>query len=289
MAAPPPFSWTGGAIHLDVIVGAGLLGGAYLGLMYMGGRDGPPKPPTWDGRMASAPDRRLASVHDGRVASAVMFFGGLLALVAALNGPLHDLSDYYLFSAHMVQHLVLTLVVPPLLLAGTPAWMADAVLGAIMRYRPLDALVRTLTRPLPAFACYAVALIAWHLPGPYNAALETHAWHVVEHVVLIATAVLGWWPILSPSARAPALPYGAQLLYLFVFGMPMTVVAAFVTGADQVLYPFYAAAPRIFDITPLTDQRLGGVIMWVPAAIIPVLVFSLVFFRWVAAEADADA
>ena len=83
MAAPPPFSWTGGAIHLDVIVGAGLLGGAYLGLMYMGGRDGPPKPPTWDGRMASAPDRRLASVHDGRVASAVMFFGGLLALVAA--------------------------------------------------------------------------------------------------------------------------------------------------------------------------------------------------------------
>jgi putative membrane protein len=269
MPAPPPFSWTSASLHLDVIVGAGLLGGAYLGAWLMheksgsGGSGGPSRPP--------------------------MFFSGLLALVVALNGPLHDLSDYYLFSAHMVQHLVLTLVVPPLLLAGTPAWMADAVLRALARPRPLGALIGVLTRPLPAFACYAVALVAWHLPGPYNAALETHAWHVVEHVLLIATAGLGWWPILSPSTVAPALPYGAQLLYLFVFGMPMTVVAAFVTGAEHVLYPFYAAAPRIFDITPLADQRLGGVIMWVPAAIIPVLVFSLVFFRWVAAEADADA
>jgi putative membrane protein len=218
-----------------------------------------------------------------------MFMGGLLALVVALNGPLHDLSDYYLFSAHMVQHLVLTLVVPPLLLAGTPAWMADGLLRALARRRPARVIIAALTHPIVAFACYAVALIAWHLPGPYNAALETHGWHVVEHVVLIATATLGWWPVLSPATVAPPLPYGAQLLYLFVFGIPMTVVAAFVTRAEHVLYPFYAAAPRIFDITPLTDQRLGGVIMWVPAAIIPVLVFSVVFFRWVASEADADA
>jgi len=278
MAAVPSFSWTNASIHLEVIVGAGLLAGAYLGAWAMrsvdtGGSDGPGDPP---GRAGTGLSRAL------------LFFGGLLALVAALNGPLHDLSDYYLFSAHMVQHLVLTLVVPPLVLAGTPAWMADRLLRAISRWRPAGTLIRVLMRPLPALACYAVALIAWHLPGPYNRALETHAWHVVEHVMLIATAVLGWWPILSPATVAPPLPYGAQLLYLFVFGIPMTVVAAFVTGAEHVLYPFYAAAPRIFDITPLADQRLGGVIMWVPAAVIPVVVFSLVFFRWVAVEADAD-
>jgi putative membrane protein len=262
--APPPFSWTSGAVHLDVIVGAGLLGGAYLG--------------AWLSRR-KAPG----------VTQPLLFFTGLLALVAALNGPLHDLSDYYLFSAHMVQHLMLTLVVAPLLLAGTPTWMADALLETLVRVRPLGAIIGALTRPLPAFTCYAVALIAWHLPGPYNAALESHRWHVAEHLVLIASAVLGWWPILSPATVAPALPYGGQLLYLFVFGMPMTVVAAFVTRAEHVLYPFYAAAPRIFDITPLTDQRIGGVIMWVPAAVIPVLVFSVVFFRWVAAEAEVDA
>ena len=80
----------------------------------------------------------------------------------------------------------------------------------------------------------------------------------------------------------------AQLLYLFVFGMPMTVVAAMITSAEQVLYPFYEAAPRITDLTPLADQRLGGLIMWVPSGLIPLAAFTVVYFRWVAAEADED-
>jgi putative membrane protein len=149
--------------------------------------------------------------------------------------------------------------------------------------------VRTLTRPLPAFTVYAVALVAWHLPGPYNAALEVHGWHVVEHLTLMGASLIGWWPIVSPSRLAPALPYAAQLLYLFVFGIPMTVVAAMITGAEHVLYPFYEAAPRITALTPLADQRLGGVIMWVPSGLIPLAAFTIVFFRWVAAEADEPA
>src|SRR5438034_1099457 len=127
------------------------------------------------------------------------------------------------------------------------------------------------------------------LPGPYNAALEIHGWHIVEHLVLLATAVLAWWPVASASTLAPRLHYGAQILYLFAFGVPMTVVASMITGAERVLYPFYAAAPRLWDLTPLADQRLGGVIMWVPAALIPLAAFTVVFFRWVAAEADEDA
>ncbi|HEU5323046.1 MAG TPA: cytochrome c oxidase assembly protein, partial [Methylomirabilota bacterium] len=144
------------------------------------------------------------------------FLGGLLALLAALNGPLHDLGDGYLFSAHMVQHLVLTLLVPPLLLAGTPRWLADALLAPVLARRAGAAVVRTLTHPLVALAVYTVALVAWHLPGPYDAALEAHGWHVVEHVVLLAAAGLAWWPLLSPASRAPALPSAAQLLYVFV-------------------------------------------------------------------------
>ncbi|MGH7346500.1 MAG: cytochrome c oxidase assembly protein, partial [Candidatus Rokuibacteriota bacterium] len=77
-------------------------------------------------------------------------------------------------------------------------------------------------------------------------------------------------------------------LYLFAFGIPMTVVAAMITGAETTLYPFYAAAPRIFDLTALADQRLGGLIMWVPAGLIPLVAFTVVFFRWAAAEAEAD-
>jgi len=258
----PALSWT--SIHGEVVLGVGVVAALYAW--------------RWQARRESP-----------RIGPIARFGLGLLALLAALNGPLHDLSDGYLFSAHMVQHLILTLVVVPLLLTGTPEWMADELLRPLLARRGTAVIVRTLTRPLPAFAAYAVALIGWHLPAPYNTALEIHGWHVVEHLVLLITATLGWWPILSPSTLAPPLPYAAQLLYLFVFGMPMTVVAAFVTAADTVLYPFYEAAPRISSLTPLADQRLGGVIMWVPSGLIPLAAFTAVFFRWAAAEAEEPA
>jgi putative membrane protein len=261
MPAPPPFTWLGGEIHADVLIGVLALAGLY----------------TW---------AIVASRRPAPLAQPLAFFGGCLALLLALNGPLHDLSDYYLLSAHMAQHLVLTLVVPPLWLAGTPGYVLDPLLERVCRSRIAGAVLRAATRPLMALAIYAVVLIGWHLPGPYNAALERHAWHVVEHVSLLTGAVLAWWPILSASRRLPALPYAAQLLYLFAFGMPMTVVAAFVTGAEQPLYPWYAAAPRLFGLTPLTDQQVGGVIMWVPAGIIPLVTFTVVFFRWAAAEPE---
>ena len=105
---------------------------------------------------------------------------------------------------------------------------------------------------MSALALYAVALIGWHLPGPYNAALEHHRLHVLEHLLLIATALVAWWPVLSPSGLLPRLHYGPQILYLFAFGIPMTAVAAMITGAEHILYPFYAAAPRLFELTPVT-------------------------------------
>jgi len=261
MGAPPPFAWLGGEIHLEVFVGVVLLAALYTRAVVA---VAPPPP----------------------IAQPVAFFGACVALLLALNGPLHDLSDYYLASAHMVQHLVLTLVAPPLWLAGTPGVVLDRLLGPLLRFRVLAATARAVTRPLLALSLYAVALVGWHLPGPYNAALEHHAWHIAEHITLLVTGVLAWWPILAPSRRLPALPYAAQLLYLFVFGIPMTVVAAFLTAAEHPLYPWYAAAPRLFGLTPLADQQLAGIIMWVPAGVIPLVAFTVVFFRWVAAEPD---
>ncbi len=260
--APPPFSWTSGELHADVLLGVAALAAAYAIAWARGPR-----------RSAAEPAR---------------FFAGLGVLLAALNGPLHDLSDYYLFSAHMLQHLLLTLLAPPLLLGGTPGWMLDRLVAPLLRWQLGRFAVRATTRPVPALGLYAVALIAWHMPGPYNAALETHGWHVIEHLILISTAVLAWWPVASPSHLAPRLHYGAQILYLFAFGIPMTVVASMITGAEHVLYPYYAAAPRLWGLAPLADQRLGGLIMWVPAGLIPLAAFTVVFFRWAAEEADEE-
>jgi len=250
-----------GEIHVDVIAGLGLIAAAYVAAHRVKGE-------------------RASLRH------AACFASGLGVLLVALNGPLHDLSDRYLLSAHMVQHVLLTLVAPPLILAGTPAWLAEWLLAPVLRQRPTRVIARVVTRPLPALALYAIALWIWHLPRPFGAALAWHPWHVAEHVTLIAGGVLGWWPVLSPSRRLPPLPYAAQTLYLFAFGMPMTIVAALVTAAENVLYPFYRLAPRVTVLSPLVDQRLGGVIMWVPAGVIPLVAFTVIFFRWAADEAD---
>ena len=259
--ASPAFTWLGGEIHAEVVVGVLVIAGLYARAVMTCGERIPLSQP-------------------------LAFFGGCAALLVALNGPLHDLSDYFLFSAHMVQHLLLALVAAPLWLAGTPGPVLDRLMEPLLRWRVAGAIVRTATRPLVAFAAWAVVLVGWHLPGPFNAALEGHGWHVVEHVALLGSALLGWWPVLSASRRQPALPYAAQLLYLFVLGIPMTVVAAFVTGAERPLYPWYVAAPRLFGLTPLADQQLGGIIMWVPAGVVPLVAFTVVFFRWAAAEPD---
>ena len=258
---PPPFSWATGSVHVEVLLGIAVLGVAY----------------------AAAWARHGRRPAGGRVAC---FYAGLVGLALTLNGPLHDLSDVYLFSAHMVQHLLLTLAVPPLLLLGTPGWMADRLLAPFFRRSPTRWIVRMLTRPVPALAAYAAALVLWHLPVAHELALRVHAWHVVQHLSLLTAATIGWWPVLSPSALAPRLHYGAQLLYVFAFGMPMTVIAAMIAGADDLLYWSYADAPRTFGLTPLADQRLGGVIMWVPAGLIPLLAFTAIFFRWAASEAE---
>ena len=247
------------AVHLDVVAGVACFAGAWAG--------------AWIGRREHPRGLQVAALATA-----------LLALLVALNGPEHELSDRYLFSAHMVQHLILTLVVPPFLILATPAWMIDGLL----RPRWVAAAARAVTRPVPALAIYAVALVGWHLPPAYGLALDQHAWHVVQHLTFIATSVVAWWPVVARSRRAPRLPYAAQILYLFAFGIPMTAVAAMITGAEGLIYPFYASAPRLFGLTALADQRLGGVIMWVPAGVVPLIAFTIVFFRWAATEPDPD-
>jgi cytochrome c oxidase assembly factor CtaG len=104
------------------------------------------------------------------------------------------------------------------------------------------------------------------------------------HLMVMLTAVLMWWPILGPAGGAPRLPEPAQMLYLFVVGIPMSLVAALITFADRPLYEWYALAPRFLGISALDDQKLGGLIMWVPGALVYWGIMTAVFFRWAARE-----
>ncbi len=252
-------TWQRWDLHPSVIIGLVLLGGLYV---YLGG--------------LRAPGRRIVS-----------FAGALVVLGLALNGPLHNLSDNYLFSAHMLQHLVLTLVFPPLLLYGTPAW----VVRPLLRPRAVLACGRWATRPLVAGALFSVPITLWHFPRFYEAALEHHPLHIVQHLVFLATAVIMWWPVLSPVPELPRASYLTQLLYLFVLGLPMSLAGALITLSSEVLYPFYAAAPppRVWGLDPLADQQLGGLAMWVVGTVYLWGAATVVWFRWAAREERGEA
>jgi putative membrane protein len=256
-------SWIGGELHPETVFSLVLLAGLYL--------------------LIVGPLRRrygwAGSVSPWRITA---FVGALGITFATVNGPLHDLSERSLVSAHMVQHLLLTLVIPPLLLAGIPGWLVRPLLR-IPAFRRVG---RQLTRPVLALSIYSVVLAAWHLPGPYEWALRHHDAHILEHLLFMAGALLLWWPVLSPLPEWPRLRPPAQLLYLFVAGIPMVPVAAFITLADEVLYPFYGQAPWQWGLSPLADQRLGGVIMWVGGPLAFLIAMTIVYFQWVGEEEE---
>jgi putative membrane protein len=185
----------------------------------------------------------------------------------------------------MVQHLMLTMAMPPLLIAGVPGWMLRPILGS----KVLGPIARKLTRPITCFVIFNVIIAAWHLPVLYNAAMDNHNIHILEHLMFMAGAVLMWWPLASQLPELPRLAYPGQMLYSFLMTLPMSVVAVYITMADQVLYPHYASAPRIMPVSPMDDQLLGGLIMWIPGGLIFLLIMSVIFFKWSARGEDTAA
>ena len=283
-------SWTDFTVHWSTAIGITALGAAY----FLRARRGP-----------SASDRFPVTVGDGHALNApsaaqldaaaarpgpttgqrAAFVSGLLLLFLTLNGPLHDLSDTFLFSAHMVQHLVLTLVVPPLLTLGTPGWM----LRPLLRNRAIFALARRMTTVAACFIIFNVVLAFWHLPPMYNTALANHPIHIAQHLMFIAAAVIMWWPITSMLPELPRAPYPAQMLYCFLLVIPMSVISIYIAMADTLLYPAYATAPRILGITPMQDQQYGGLIMWIPGGVFFYAVMTVVFFKWSSRGEDGTA
>jgi putative membrane protein len=261
----PPFSWSSWSGDGVLRGGLLLLAGVYL--------------------LGVGPLRRRAKLGPpvSRVKIGV-YLSGVLCLLIALEGPIHELSDKYLFSAHMVQHMLLIYAAPPLMLLGLPSWL----LRPVFRLPGLLPVARALTKPIPALILFNVVFSVYHVPLYYNAVVSDHNLHIAAHLLFIVLALITWWPILSPLPELPPLSYPLRMLYVFGQTFSGFVVGSFITNSRTLLYPFYADAPRVWGLSPMDDQKIGGLIMWVMGGTYLLLVFSAVFFAWARAEGVHD-
>jgi cytochrome c oxidase assembly factor CtaG len=225
-----------------------------------------------------------------RTWEALCFALGWLALFVALVSPLHAWGQV-LFSAHMTQHEVLMLVAAPLLVLGRPLiaflWALpldwSRSLGNIAKLRWLNRFWRTFTIPLVAWLVHAVALWVWHIPLLFEAVLHHESVHTAQHLSFLISALLFWWALIHGPQGA--MGYGAAVLYLFTTSVHSGVLGALITLAGTVWYPSYVGLTNSWGLTPLEDQQLGGLIMWIPAGLVYVIGGLALFAGWLR-EAD---
>ena len=216
----------------------------------------------------------------------VCFLAGLLLLGALLAGPMDELADRS-FAAHMIQHVFLMKAIPPALLLGEfSVVFLHAVGGATahtlrqawQRSSLLRAVWSRITSPWFSWSFYFLAMWAWHAPPFYQAALRYEWLHVLEHTLFFVSSLLFWWYILKPSSDRAA-RYGAVVLYLFTTLLHESVLGALITFSAKSWYPFYAAADP-WGLTPLADQQMAGLIMWIPGGLLFGLLVVYYFGAW---------
>jgi len=212
---------------------------------------------------------------------AACFYGALVIFYLAVGSPLDQIGERFLLSAHMVQHQLLTYPAAILMLLGLPSWLVGTITG-----RPgLRRLLSVLTHPIVCGLVYTLIMSVWHVPALYDWALQDKFVHVMEHVTFFIAALFYWWPMLSPSRDFPPAGSGSQMLYLVAVTVGMTPIFAFITFSNDVLYPTYEYAPRLFaDFSPADDQLLGGAIMKLGGMSVTLIAFAVAFYRWYQAD-----
>jgi putative membrane protein len=257
-ATAPPDAWKVLDLHISVLIGVLLFSWLYLMAVT---------------RWRTRYNWSEKPVESWRV---VCFFAGQFILMLALNGPIHHLSDYYLFAAHMVQHLLLNLLWAPLTVLALPSWLIEVMLTVPILKKLSDGLGGLRVK----FLVYNGVLYFWHIPFMYDLAIAEHSVHIVEHLSFMATAVIAWVGVLCDAPSLPKKEPIAQLVYLFGMTVPMKALGALITLSDELVYQGYVQAPRIWGYTPLEDQQLGGLLMWLPGGFALWGSMILVFSRW---------
>jgi len=199
------------------------------------------------------------------------FWGGLACLWIAIGSPLEAVADEIL-SAHMIEHLILMALVPPLvwlglpivpLLRGLPIFLRKGIANPIIRYRPVRWIANQIVRPRYAWLLMNLTYLGWHIPAAYDFALENELWHDIEHLCFLSTAMLFWWCVVRPwPAQRQPLGFGI-ILYLVTADFVNTALSAFLAFCNRPMYAYYVNHPNEAGIQPLPDQMLGAAVMWV--------------------------
>lgn len=244
------------------------------------------------GLIRLAPKARTRIVGRVRCTS---FLSGLAVLFIALISPFDALDDQ-LFSAHMVQHLLLMSVAPPLLVWGRPGivflWAfplpARRSIGRVWSGSGLAGGFRALMAPLVVWSVASAMLCVWHLPALYDDAIANEAVHTLEHACFFVTSLMFWTLVLEPFGRR-RLDYGGTMIFVATFGVEMGFLGALLTFAGHPFYPAHLTTTQAWGLTPLEDQQLAGLIMWIPASFIYLIALGALFVAWMRdAERAAD-
>src|SRR5262245_49730446 len=212
------------------------------------------------------------------------FLSGLAVIIIAIASPLDAFANLVLV-AHMIQHLLLLMVAPPLILYGAPylpilRGLPSRVLkhgaGPFLASPGLQKFGRRLTHPLACWLAFTITGLTWHVPRFYELALRSPFWHEVEHLCFLGAALLFWWPVIQPWPSRPEWPRWAMIPYLFLADFQNTALAAFLIFCDRVVYPSYEVAPRLLNLTPLEDQAAAGAVMWVPGSVAYLIPIGLI-------------
>jgi putative membrane protein len=204
------------------------------------------------------------------------FLGGLAVIWLAIGSPLDGFADA-LLSAHMVEHLLLMSFAPPLLLLGYPVvpllrglprGATVHVIGPLIRIKGLRKLGHFLIVPVVAWLAMNLVFLGWHVPAAYDFALEHEGWHVFEHVCFLGTSILFWWPVIRPWPTRESFAGWILLVYLVMADIVNTVLSAFLAFCDRPVYGYYLREPNAFQVSPLSDQRAGAVVMWVVGSLV---------------------
>ena len=232
--------------------------------------------------------RRLTPTHAPQGEPAVtarqqwLFYTGLAVLFAVTSWPIHDIGERSLFTFHMIEHMAISLVVPPLFLLGTPWWFLRILV------RPFLGALRFLTKPLVALVLFNGSLAILHWSVVVEEMVTSSPFHLIAHTALFVSALLMWWPVIGPIPDLPRLPPLPRMGYLFLQSLVPTVPASFLTLAEGTVYKVYEEFPRLWGLTVTNDQIIAGLIMKLGGGAILWVAIAVTFFRW-ASEEEREA